>query len=237
MNLYERDYKRAQARKDGLGLNRESSALAAFIKQTYQLFAASLLAGAAGAYVGVTTLVPLFVGAGIGAPLVILVVAIGLLFAMRACIHRTPLNLILLFAFTFLLGASLTPLLHNTLQMSGGDAIVAQAFALTAVAFGALSIFAMNTKRDFTTFGKALFIVLIVVICASLLNLFLQSGVFQLAISSAVAILFSFYVLYDTQNIVRGNYTHPIEGAVALYLDFLNMFQALLSILNITNRE
>lgn len=231
MSLYERDYARLGEQ------TRESSALAAFIKKTYQLFAASLLAGAAGAYVGVTALVPMFAGAGIAAPLVIFVVAIGLLFAMKACIHSSPLNLILLFAFTFILGASLTPLLHNILQTSSGDVIVTQAFALTAVAFGALSIFAMNTKRDFTTMGKMLFITLIVVICASLLNLFLQSGLMQLVISSVAAILFSFYILYDTQNIIRGNYAHPIEGAVALYLDFINLFASLLQILGLTNRE
>ncbi len=231
MSLYDRDYARLGEQ------TRESSALAAFIKKTYQLFAASLLAGAAGAYVGVTALVPMFAGAGIAAPLVIFVVAIGLLFAMKACIHSSPLNLILLFAFTFILGASLTPLLHNILQTSSGDVIVTQAFALTAVAFGALSIFAMNTKRDFTTMGKMLFITLIVVICASLLNLFVQSGLMQLVISSVAAILFSFYILYDTQNIIRGNYAHPIEGAVALYLDFINLFASLLQILGLTNRE
>ena len=231
MSLYERDYARLGEQ------TRESSALAAFIKKTYQLFAASLLAGAAGAYVGVTALVPMFAGAGIAAPLVIFVVAIGLLFAMKACIHSSPLNLILLFAFTFILGASLTPLLYSVLASANGGVIVTQAFALTAVAFGALSIFAMNTKRDFTTMGKMLFITLIVVICASLLNLFLQSGLMQLVISSVAAILFSFYILYDTQNIIRGNYAHPIEGAVALYLDFINLFASLLQILGLTNRE
>ena len=143
----------------------------------------------------------------------------------------------LLFGFTFVLGLGLTPLLYSVLASANGGVIVTQAFALTAVAFGALSIFAMNTKRDFTTMGKMLFITLIVVICASLLNLFLQSGLMQLVISSVAAILFSFYILYDTQNIIRGNYAHPIEGAVALYLDFINLFASLLQILGLTNRE
>ena len=83
--------------------------------------------------------------------------------------------------------------------------------------------------------GKALFIVLIVIVAASLLNLFFQSGIVNLAISAVGAILFSFYILYDTQNIIRGNYETPIEGAVALYLDFVNLFVSLLNILRSFN--
>ena len=231
MSLYDRDYARQGE------VARESSALGAFIKKTYQLFAASLLAGAAGAYVGVLYTLPLFASLGMAAPFIILGVALVLFFAMRACLHNTPLNLVLLFGFTFVLGLGLTPLLYSVLASANGGVIVAQAFALTAVAFGGLSIFAMNTKRDFTTMGKMLFITLIVVICASLINIFTQSPIFALVISSVSAILFSFYILYDTQNIVRGNYAHPIEGAVALYLDFLNLFANLLHILGLTNRE
>lgn len=232
MSLYDRDFARSNERVD-----EQSSALSSFIKQTYQLFAASLLAGAAGAYVGVGPLMPLFATMGIASPFIILGIALVLFFAMRACLHKSPLNLILLFGFTFVLGLGLAPLLYSVLVMEKGDMIVAQAFALTAVAFGALSIFAMNTKRNFTTMGKALFITLIVVICASLINLFTQSPVFALVISSVAAILFSFYILYDTQNIIKGNYSHPIEGAVALYLDFINLFASLLQILGLTNRD
>lgn len=232
MSLYDRDYARSKELS-----NEQSSALSSFIKQTYQLFAASLLAGAAGAYVGVVSLVPLFMSMGVASPFIILGIALVLFFAMRASLHKSPLNLILLFGFTFVLGLGLTPLLVSVLSLAQGGVIVAQAFALTAVAFGALSIFAMNTKKDFTTMGKMLFIVLIVVVCASLINIFTQSPGFALVISSVAAILFSFYILYDTQNIIRGNYSHPIEGAVALYLDFINLFASLLQILGLTNRD
>lgn len=232
MSLYDRDYARSKELS-----NEQSSALSSFIKQTYQLFAASLLAGAAGAYVGVVSLVPLFMSMGMASPFIILGIALVLFFAMRACLHKSPLNLVLLFGFTFVLGLGLTPLLVSVLSLAQGGVIVAQAFALTAVAFGALSIFAMNTKKDFTTMGKMLFIVLIVVVCASLINIFTQSPLFALVISSVAAILFSFYILYDTQNIIRGNYSHPIEGAVALYLDFINLFASLLQILGLTNRD
>lgn len=228
MNLYDRDYSRAEELS-----SRQSSALSLFIKQTYQLFAASLLAATAGAYVGIFAL------GGISqmAFWILFIVEIGLLFGLMAKKKEAPLNLILLFAFTFCSGLTLTPLLSSVLALPAGAMIVAQAFALTTVAFGALSIFAMNTKRNFTTMGKMLFIVLIVVVVASLINIFTQSPMFQLMISSVAAILFSFYILYDTQNIIRGNYETPIEGAVALYLDFVNLFTALLQILGLTSNR
>ncbi|KGI55780.1 Bax inhibitor-1/YccA family protein [Campylobacter sp. MIT 97-5078] len=229
MSLYDRDYSKTQELSSG-----QSSALSTFIKQTYQLFAASLLAASAGAYVGIYAL------GGISqmAFWILFIVEIGLLFGLMAKKREAPLNLILLFAFTFCSGLTLTPLLSSILALPAGAVIVAQAFTLTTVAFGALSIFAMNTKKDFTAMGKMLFIVLIVVVCASLLNIFFHSPILQLVISSVAAILFSFYILYDTQNIIRGNYETPIEGAVALYLDFVNLFIALLQILGLTsNRE
>lgn len=149
--------------------------------------------------------------------------------------REAPLNLILLFGFTFCSGLTLTPLLYSVLALPAGASIIAQAFALTTVAFGALSIFAMNTKKDFTMMGKMLFVALIVIVVASLINLFFQSSLLNLAISGIGAILFSFYILYDTQNIIRGNYETPIEGAVALYLDFINLFISLLNILRSFN--
>mgnify|MGYP004465702539 FL=1 len=231
MSLYDRDYARSN------DLAGQSSALSLFIKQTYQLFAASLLAGAAGAYVGIYALARVFLENKLMF-WVLFGVELVLLFALMAKKRETPLNLILLFAFTFCSGLTLTPLLYSVLSLPAGAVIVAQALALTSVAFGGLSIFAMNTKRDFTTMGKMLFIALIVVICASLLNIFMASPILQLVISSVAAILFSFYILYDTQNIIRGNYETPVEGAVALYLDFYNLFVSLLQILGLTsNRE
>ena len=228
MSLYDRDYSKSRE----FATSHPSSELSSFIKQTYQLFAASLLAASVGAYVGVFVLA----GLSMATFWILFAVEIGLLFALMYKKREAPLNLVLLFAFTFCSGLTLAPTIILTLSLPEGGVIVAQAFTLTTVAFGALSIFAMNTKRDFTTMGKALFIVLIVVVVASLLNLFIQSSPLSLFISGVAAILFSFYILYDTQNIIRGNYETPVEGAVALYLDFINLFISLLNILRSVNR-
>jgi modulator of FtsH protease len=159
-----------------------------------------------------------------------------LLFALLAAKNKTPLNLVLLFAFTFMTGFTLAPTLAIYVAKNMGY-VIGEAFGLTAVAFGVLTIFAMNTKRDFTTMGKMLFIGLIILVIASIANIFLHLPALQLIIASVGAVLFSFFILYDTQNIIRGNVSSEIEAAVALYLDFLNLFISLLQILGVLNDE
>lgn len=229
MSLYDRNYKNNAIRSSEFGYaQKDETALRSFIKQTYQLFAASLLAGTVGAYVGMgmaSTISSFYWG------LVILEIAliIGLNFAK----NKPALSLAMLFAFTFITGLTLTPLLSSVLNLNGGAGIVANAFLMTTAAFGGLTLFAMNTKKDFSTMGKMLFIALIVVIVGGIVNIFVGSPILQLAIAGVSAILFSFFILYDTQNIINGNYDSPVLAASALYLDFLNLFISLLQILGI----
>ena len=209
MSLYDRNY--ASSSEHEVAGEYSQSALSTFIKQTYQLFAASLLAASVGAYVGLYSSLGATVA---GNYWLFVILELGLLVGLMFAKRKAGLNLILLFAFTFVSGLT-----------------------LTTVAFGGLSVFAMNTKRDFTTWGKMLFITLIVLLVAMLLNLFFKSPIFQVALSCVSAVLFSAYILYDTQNIIRGNYETPIEGAVDLYLDFLNLFVSLLRILGFFNSD
>jgi len=230
MALYDRDYisrgtSESVSKGQRTGTN---SNLAIFIKQTYQLFAASLLAASAGAYIG-TSIAPQISRFYLG----LVIVEFILLFGLFAARKKAGLNLVLLFGFTFITGLTLAPLLYHIMGMNGGGSIIANAFMLTTVAFGSLSVFAMNTKRDFSAMGKMLFVTLIVIVVAGLINIFLHSPVLQLAIASIGSILFSAFILYDTQNIIKGRYETPIEGAIALYLDFLNLFISLLQILSI----
>jgi len=233
MALYDRDYiKNSSAttahQSQEHDYNQSAERLRAFVKQTYQLFAASLLAGTVGAYIGLG--VPGLVASWYWG---FVILELGLLFGIYAVKDKPGINMIVLFAFTFVSGLTLAPLLYSVLGMAGGSGIVANAFGLTTVAFGSLSVFAMNTKRDFSTMGKMLFVTLVVVIVASIINIFTQSPMMQLVIASVSAILFSGFILYDTQNIIRGQYDSPIIASIALYLDFLNLFIALLQILGI----
>jgi ribosomal protein S6 len=112
-----------------------------------------------------------------------------------------------------------------------------QAFLMTSVAFGGISMFAMTTKRDFSSMGKFLFIALIIMIVAGISNIFIQSSMMQLAIASVGALVFSAFILVDTQKLIRGDYGTPIEAALSLYLDFLNLFMSLLQILGALSKR
>ncbi len=235
MSLYDRkplnNYDGYQVNTDDIAFAQSDIALINFVKQTYQLFAGSLLAATVGAYVGISAFGNLVSQYYVG----FIILEFALLFGLMFARSKPGINLILLFGFTFTTGLTLTPILSRILGMPGGAAIVAQAFLLTTAIFGVMSIFALRTKRDLTSMGKILFITLIVVVVGSLVNLFLGSPILQVALAGIGAILFSVYIAYDTQNIVRGVYDSPVTAAVSLYLDFLNLFISLLQILGIFN--
>jgi len=203
-----------------------------FLKATYQLFAGSLLAATAGAYIGldmVSTIASWYWG--------LVIFEFILLFALFAVKNKPGINLAVLFGFTFVSGLTITPLLSSILNMPSGATIVAQAFLMTSVAFGGISMFAMTTKRDFSGMGKMLFIALIILIVGSISNIFFQSPLLQLGVAGVGALLFSAFILYDTQQIIKGGFETPIEAAIALYLDFFNLFISLLQILGIMNSD
>ncbi|MCW5734505.1 MAG: Bax inhibitor-1/YccA family protein [Enhydrobacter sp.] len=136
-------------------------------------------------------------------------------------------------AVTALMGVSLSLLLFRYTGAS-----VARTFFVTAAAFGALSLYGYTTKRDLSAFGKFLFMGLIGLILASLVNMFFPSGTMSFIISAAGVLIFSGLIAYDTQRI-KEQYADAygtdvaekiaIFGALSLYLDFVNLFQFLMS--------
>ena len=231
MGLYDRDYARGNSFAYETS-SRDDSQIISFVKETYKLFAASMMAGAVGAYVGV----PL-AGAIQAYFFPLFFLEIGLLIGLQFVKKKPGVNLAVMFAFVFMTGLMLAPLLARTLGMSGGGSIIGNAFAMTSVVFGAMSFFAIKTTKDFTGYGKPLMIALFVIIGFSIINIFLGNPMIHVIISGAVVILFSILVIYDTQNIMRGTYETPIDGAIALYLDFLNIFTALLQLFGIFGND
>lgn len=138
-------------------------------------------------------------------------------------------------AVTALMGVSLSLLLFRYTGAS-----VARTFFITAAAFGALSLYGYTTKRDLSAMGKFLFMGVIGLVIAGLVNMFMQSSMMQFMISAAGVLIFSGLIAYDTQKI-KEQYseawgTDMIEkvavfGALSLYLDFVNLFQFLMSFL------
>ncbi len=229
--MYNRDYLSHESNQT---MDSSRIKLMSFLKATYQLFAGSLLAATAGAYIGLD-IVSYLMG---GIYWLLFGIEIALIwFVIPRVKHIPGVNLAVLFAFAFISGLTIAPLLTSIFSMPGGASIVGQAFLMTSVAFGGISMFAMSTKRDFSSMGKMLFIALIIMIVASISNIFFQSSMFQLLIASGGALLFSAFILYDTQQIIKGGYDSPIEAALSLYLDFFNLFISLLQILGIFNSD
>jgi modulator of FtsH protease len=232
-NSSSNDFTQQSGAEEFTGASRTKNETLTFLKATYQLFAGSLMGAAAGAYVGLGIL-PYIMGAMFW---VLVIMEFGLIFAIRATAKKPGINLIVLFSFTFISGMTLAPLLASFLHTTAGASIVANAFVLTSVAFGGISMFALTTKKDYTGMSKMLFVTLIVVVVASIINIFTHSPMLHLAISGVSAILFSAFILHDTQHIVKGNIETPIEACLMLYLDFLNLFVSLLHILGVMNND
>ncbi len=201
-----------------------------FIKKVYSLLAMSMGTAAIGAYLGSGPLLLLV------APNMMLffILQIALIFFASFAARKPGLNMVALFSFTTVSGLTLGPLLYQV-----GPSIAAEAFALTAITFAGLSMYVVYSKKDFSFMSGFLMTGLIVLVVGGLLNMFfIQSGMMHFVMSGASVLLFSGFILYDTSNILRYYGTDEyVSATLALYLDVLNLFIALLSILGIMGRE
>lgn len=236
MGLYDRNYTNNASDTSNVNISAEKAAaqdnaLVKFVRITYIFFGASLFFAFVGAVIGFYNLQFVFENR-----MILFIIEIAALFGLMFSRSKPGLNVAMLFIFTTLTGLVATPLVAMVAAKAGAGAVV-MAFAMTTIVFGAMSIFGIRTRKDLASMGTMLFVALIVVFIGSLVNLFLGSSMFQVIISSAVVILFSVYVAYDTQNIIRGLYFSPVDAAISLYLDFYNIFMSLLSLIGLSNRD
>jgi FtsH-binding integral membrane protein len=160
---------------------------------------------------------------------------LGFVFAMSFGVNRmrTSTLQLLFWAFAAVMGLSMSTIFIVYTQMS-----IAQTFFATAAAYAGLSLYGYTTKRDLSGLGTFLIMGVVGLLVAMLINLFLQSSTMHLVISAIGVLLFAGLTAYDTQRIksmydyVAGTEMQGkavIMGALNLYLDFINMFQFLLS--------
>ncbi|HZX26841.1 MAG TPA: Bax inhibitor-1 family protein, partial [Telluria sp.] len=166
------------------------------LRNTYWLLALSMIPTVLGAVVGVTFQVPVM-GGGLGA-LLFLAIAFGFIFAIEKN-KESGLGVALLLGFTFFMGVMLTPLLTYTLGFANGASLIMTAFGGTACVFAVMASWATVSKRDFSLMGKWLFAGVIVLILASLANLFLHLAALQIVLSLVAIGIFSAFILYDVQ--------------------------------------
>ncbi len=172
---------------------------------------------------------------------VVILAPLGLVFFLSARVHKMSVSAAQtsFWVFAALMGLSLSTIF----LVYTGQSIV-RTFFITAASFGALSLWGYTTRRDLSGMGSFLFMGLIGIIIASIVNIFLGSTALQFAISVIGVLVFAGLTAYDTQQIKEMYYEgdnqlvagrKAIMGALRLYLDFINLFMFLLQFLG--NRE
>lgn len=201
------------------------------LRNTYMLLSMTLLFTAAMAMVAMA------VGLSHMASLVCFLVAFGTIFAVNRY-RNSVVGLWLVFLFTGLLGLSLGPLLNIYLQTAAGTQVVVNAAGLTGLIFFSLSAYTLLTKRDFSFMAgflmTGLWVVIgcvVLVLVGSLFGWYYSP--FHLAVSAAIVILMSGFILFDTSRIINGGETNYITATVSMYLSIYNIFVSLLHLLGV----
>jgi modulator of FtsH protease len=200
------------------------------LRNTYWLLALSMIPTVFGAFVGVQMKLPMFSG-GMGF-LIFMAIAFGFIFAIEKT-KNSAAGVAFLLGFTFFMGLMLTPLLRHTLGYSNGGSLIMAAFGGTACIFAVMASVASVSKRDFSMLGKWLFAGVIVLILASIANIFLGMSALSIVVSVMAIGIFSAFILYDVQRIVNGGETNYITATLSIYLDVYNIFANLLALLGL----
>ena len=199
------------------------------LRNTYMLLALTMVPTAIGAWIGMATS-SVIVASPIISTLVMLGAVIGLQFAIAAN-RNSAIGVALLLLMTGLLGWWLGPILNVALSMRNGMALVGYAAVGTGAIFLAMGAIAQTTKRDFSFMGKFLFVGMIALLIAMIANMFLQIPALALTISTLVIVVFSLFLLYDLQRVMRGGETNYVMAATGVYLSLFNIFANLLHLL------
>ncbi|SDW64310.1 Bax inhibitor-1/YccA family protein [Marinobacter mobilis] len=200
------------------------------LRNTYSLLAMTL------AFSAIMAAVSMTIGLGRGASLVCSIGALLLIWFILPRTANSSAGIGVVFAFTGLMGLSLGPMLYHYLAMPNGGTIVMQALGGTALVFFSLSAYVLTTKKDFSFMGGFLFAGLMVVVFAMLGGLIasmfgVDISAFHLAMSAAIVLLMSGFILFDTSRIINGGETNYLMATTALYLNIYNLFVSLLHLI------
>lgn len=177
---------------------------------------------------------PVLMALFFGTPLkwVIIFAPLVAVLAISFTMHRVskPTAYVMLIGFAVLMGLSMSTIFAVFTSLS-----IFTAFMGAAVLFGVMSFYGYFTKQDLDSLGKWMFVGLIAIIIASIINLFIGSTVAQMVISTIAIVVFMGLTAYDTQSIREAlNYDNDgnveVSGALSLYLNFINIFTSLLQL-------
>lgn len=213
---------------------RSGTERATLVRRTYSLVFASVLITIGGAAFGMTQ--PAIMQAVIRHPIITMLCMFAPLLLALKFREAFPANLGLVFLFTFVEGIAISPIMYMYGRTNPG--LIAQAGLLTGSAFGVLTLYAFVSRRDFSAWGSFFMVGLWVLIATSLLNLFFQNQTASLWLAGGTVLIFSGLLVFDTWRL--RNVFGPddyVQAAVTIYLDLLNMFLAILSLLGGGRRE
>ena len=209
--------------------------LGQFMVKVYGLLALTLMVSAAAAVWGMGAGLPVFVGH----PILLTIAMFGTLFLLMA-VQRVPVvNMLVMFFFAGLMGASLGPMLAQAVRLPGGETMVADSLLMTTAIFFSLSLYALISRKSFSFMGSFLFTGLIIVVIMSVVQIFWHPLFLQALVAGMGALVFSGLILFDTARILQsaeGEMT-PVMAVVTLYLDILNLFISLLRIFELFRGE
>ena len=200
------------------------------LRNTYWLLALSMIPTVFGAFVGVQT--GLTLPGGMLGMLLFLGIAAGFIYAIEKT-KQSATGVAVLLGFTFFMGLMLTPILTRTLGFSNGGTLIMTAFGGTASILAVMASVATVSKRDFSAMGKWLLAGVVVLLLASVANIFLGMSALSIVISVMAIGIFSAFILYDVQRIVNGGETNYITATLSIYLSVFNIFSNLLALLGI----
>jgi modulator of FtsH protease len=200
------------------------------LRNTYALLGLTMIPTMIGAYFGLQMNFGFMAAHPFIFAIGFMVVMFGM-FQLIAANQNSSLGVWLLLAMTFVFGLLLGPILQAALHLGNGGEIVGLAAAGTGITFFSLAAIGSSPARDFSGLGKFLFVGLILALVASLANMFFHFDPAHLMISRISVLIFSGYILYDVNQIVRGGQTNYVMATLSLYLDIYNLFVNLLSIL------
>ncbi|MGA9667402.1 MAG: Bax inhibitor-1/YccA family protein [Gallionella sp.] len=200
------------------------------LRNTYMMLALTMIPTVIGAFIGMSTNFAFMAQHPVVFSLLMLGSMIGLMFAVGA-LRNSVWGIAALLGFTLVMGFFLGPILQIALHLKNGAQLVGMAAGGTGIIFFSLATLATVTKKDFSFMGKFLFIGLILLIVASLANMFFQVPALALTISAIAVLIFSAYILFDIGRIVQGGETNYVMATMSLYLDIYNIFINLLNLL------
>jgi modulator of FtsH protease len=202
------------------------------LRNTYALLALSMVPTVLGAWIGVKSGFSFFSGSPFIGFIVFMAIAFGFFWGIDRN-KNNGLGVALLLAFTFFMGLMLSRLLGVVLGGANGAQLIMTAFGGTAAIFACMATVATVSKRDFTGMSKFMFMGVILLLVASVANIWLQMPALMMALSVLAIVIFSAFILIDLQRVVRGEETNYVTATLGVYLSVYNVFSNLLALLGI----